>query len=55
MLKTMRKLKDGYLNETRVRFGFYDEFISTACIVNLSFLGCGERGMPEKMLPQVER
>ena len=38
-----------------MRYGRYQEFISTACIVNLSFLGCGERGHPEKMLPQIER
>ena len=55
VLKAMRKLRDGYINETRVRYGRYEEFISTACIVNLSFLGCGERGHPEKMLPQIER
>ena len=55
VLKAMRKLRDGYINETRVRYGRFEEFISTACIVNLSFLGCGERGHPEKLLPQIER
>ena len=54
-MKAMRKLRDGYINETRVRYGRFEEFVSTACIVNLSFLGCGERGHPEKLLPQIER
>lgn len=47
MLTTMKKLKSGYINGTRVTLGNLQEFLSTSCVTNLSFLGCQEEGMPD--------
>ncbi|XP_018569604.1 probable phosphorylase b kinase regulatory subunit alpha isoform X1 [Anoplophora glabripennis] len=53
MITTMKKLKSGYINGTRVTLGNLNEFLSTSCITNLSFLGCHEDGLPDKLNPQV--
>ncbi|KAJ8936869.1 hypothetical protein NQ314_012133 [Rhamnusium bicolor] len=53
MITTMKKLKSGYINGTRVTLGNLNDFLSTSCITNLSFLGCHEDGLPDKLNPQV--
>ncbi|XP_030754514.1 probable phosphorylase b kinase regulatory subunit alpha [Sitophilus oryzae] len=53
MITTMKKLKSGYINGTRVTLGQLNDFLSTSSITNLSFLGCHEDGMPDKLNPQV--
>lgn len=54
MITTMKKLKSGYINGTRVSLGNLNEFLSTSCITNLSFLGSSEEGRPDKLNPQVK-
>ncbi|XP_059490369.1 probable phosphorylase b kinase regulatory subunit alpha [Neocloeon triangulifer] len=54
MLNTIKKLKSGYINGTRVALGNLGDFVNTSCITNLSFLGSQEDGMPDKLNPQVE-
>ncbi|CAB3360738.1 Hypothetical predicted protein [Cloeon dipterum] len=54
LLSTIKKLKSGYINGTRVTLGNLGEFLNTSCITNLSFLGSQEDGMPDKLNPQVE-
>lgn len=54
MITTMKKLKSGYINGTRVSLGNLNEFLSTSCITNLSFLGSSEDGRPDKLNPQVQ-
>ncbi|RWS17764.1 hypothetical protein B4U79_14260 [Dinothrombium tinctorium] len=53
VLSTIRKLKGGYINGTRVVLGRLDEFISTSCITSLSFLGNAEEGDPDNLSPVV--
>lgn len=53
MITTMKKLKSGYINGTRVSLGNLNDFLSTSCITNLSFLGSSEDGKPDKLNPQV--
>ncbi|KAL1509748.1 hypothetical protein ABEB36_004437 [Hypothenemus hampei] len=53
MVTTMKKLKSGYINGTRVTLGNLSDFLNTSSITNLSFLGCHEDGLPEKLNPQV--
>lgn len=53
MITTMKKLKSGYINGTRVSLGNMNDFLSTSCITNLSFLGSSEDGRPDKLNPQV--
>lgn len=53
MITTMKKLKSGYINGTRVSLGNLNDFLSTSCITNLSFLGSSEDGRPDKLNPQV--
>ena len=53
MITTMKKLKSGYINGTRVSLGHMNDFLSTSCITNLSFLGSAEDGRPDKLNPQV--
>ncbi|XP_045763764.1 probable phosphorylase b kinase regulatory subunit alpha isoform X2 [Maniola jurtina] len=53
MITTMKKLKSGYINGTRVTLGNLGEFLSTSAITNLSFLGSQEDGYPDKLNPQV--
>lgn len=55
MISTIKKLKSGYINGTRVTLGNINEFLSTSCITNLSFLGSQEDGAPDKLNPQVEQ
>lgn len=38
MLTNLRKIKSGYINDTRVALGTFDEFLSTSCVTDLSFL-----------------
>ncbi|KAL0839448.1 hypothetical protein ABMA28_016161 [Loxostege sticticalis] len=54
MITTMKKLKSGYINGTRVTLGNLGEFLSTSAITNLSFLGSTEEGYPDKLNPQVQ-
>ncbi|KAL3267411.1 hypothetical protein HHI36_011540 [Cryptolaemus montrouzieri] len=54
MVTTMKKLKSGYISGTRVTLGNLSDFLNTSCITNLSFLGCHEDGLPDKLNPQVE-
>lgn len=49
MITTMKKLKSGYINGTRVTLGNLGEFLSTSAITNLSFLGSQEDGYPDSM------
>ncbi|RWS23123.1 hypothetical protein B4U80_00571, partial [Leptotrombidium deliense] len=53
VLSTIRKLKGGYINGTRVVLGRLDEFISTSCITSLSFLGNAEEGDPDGLSSSV--
>ncbi|CAH0561386.1 unnamed protein product [Brassicogethes aeneus] len=55
MITTMKKLKSGYINGTRVTLGNLNDFLNTSCIANLSFLGCHEDGLPDKLNPQVHQ
>ncbi|XP_063909483.1 probable phosphorylase b kinase regulatory subunit alpha isoform X2 [Zophobas morio] len=55
MITTMKKLKSGYINGTRVTLGNLNDFLSTSCVTNLSFLGCHEDGLPDKLNPQVRQ
>lgn len=45
MLTNLRKIKSGYINDTRVALGTFDEFLSTSCVTDLSFLS----GMEEEI------
>ncbi|XP_064075567.1 probable phosphorylase b kinase regulatory subunit alpha isoform X2 [Vanessa tameamea] len=54
MITTMKKLKSGYINGTRVTLGNLGDFLSTSAITNLSFLGSQEEGYPDKLNPQVQ-
>ncbi|KAI8440074.1 hypothetical protein MSG28_001497 [Choristoneura fumiferana] len=54
MITTMKKLKSGYINGTRVTLGNLGDFLSTSAITNLSFLGSQEDGYPDKLNPQVQ-
>lgn len=38
MLTNLRKIKSGYINDTRVALGKFDDFLSTSCVTDLSFL-----------------
>ncbi|XP_034945410.1 probable phosphorylase b kinase regulatory subunit alpha isoform X2 [Chelonus insularis] len=55
MITTMKKLKSGYINGTRVSLGNMNDFLSTSCITNLSFLGSSEDGRPDTLNPQVQQ
>ncbi|XP_066589862.1 probable phosphorylase b kinase regulatory subunit alpha isoform X2 [Prorops nasuta] len=55
MITTMKKLKSGYINGTRVSLGNLNDFLSTSCITNLSFLGNSEDGRPDKLNPQIQQ
>ncbi|XP_013788162.2 probable phosphorylase b kinase regulatory subunit alpha, partial [Limulus polyphemus] len=49
MISTIKKLKSGYINGTRVSVGTLEEFLSTSCITSLSFLGNQEEGDPDSL------
>ncbi|XP_044592197.1 probable phosphorylase b kinase regulatory subunit alpha isoform X6 [Cotesia glomerata] len=55
MITTMKKLKSGYINGTRVSLGNLNDFLTTSCITNLSFLGSAEDGRPDILNPQVQK
>lgn len=48
MIQTMRKLKSGYINGTRVMLGNLGDFLNTSAITDLSFLGSQEDGYPDR-------
>lgn len=47
MIQTMKKLKSGYINGTRVILGNLGDFLNTSAITDLSFLGSQEEGYPD--------
>lgn len=53
MIQTMRKLKSGYINGTRVMLGNLKDFLNTSAITDLSFLGSQEDGYPDRLNPDV--
>jgi len=53
MVTTLKKLKSGYINGTRVSLGNLSDFLNTSCITNLSFLGSQEEGMPDRLNSKV--
>lgn len=55
MVTTLKKLKSGYINGTRVALGNISDFLSTSCITNLSFLGSQEEGMPDHLNHKVRQ
>ncbi|XP_011202307.1 probable phosphorylase b kinase regulatory subunit alpha isoform X11 [Bactrocera dorsalis] len=54
MIQTMRKLKSGYINGTRVMLGNLKDFLNTSAITDLSFLGSTEDGYPDRLNPDVQ-
>lgn len=50
MIQTMKKLKSGYINGTRVMLGNLGDFLNTSAITDLSFLGSHEDGYPDRKL-----
>lgn len=50
MIQTMKKLKSGYINGTRVMLGNLGDFLNTSAITDLSFLGSQEDGCPDSKL-----
>lgn len=50
MIQTMKKLKSGYINGTRVMLGNLGDFLNTSAITDLSFLGSQEDGCPDSNL-----
>ena len=54
MISTLKKLKSGYLNGTRVVLGTIEEFLSTSCIASLGFLSNTEEGDPEGLNDSVK-
>uniref|UniRef100_A0A646QCY3 Phosphorylase b kinase regulatory subunit n=1 Tax=Hemiscolopendra marginata TaxID=943146 RepID=A0A646QCY3_9MYRI len=53
-MSTVKKLKSGYINGTRVNLGKLEEFISTSCIASLNFLNSHEDGYPESINPYIQ-
>ncbi|XP_031629307.1 probable phosphorylase b kinase regulatory subunit alpha isoform X2 [Contarinia nasturtii] len=54
MVQTMKKLKSGYINGTRVMLGHLGDFLNTSAITDLSFLGSQEDGYPDRLNPDVQ-
>lgn len=54
MISTIKKLKSGYINGTRVSLSYLEDFLSTSCITNLSFLGNQEEGDPDTLNASVK-
>lgn len=54
MIQTMKKLKSGYINGTRVMLGNLGDFLNTSAITDLSFLGSQEDGYPDRLNPSVQ-
>lgn len=53
MIQTMKKLKSGYINGTRVMLGNLGDFLNTSAITDLSFLGSTEEGYPDSEYSQL--
>jgi len=54
ILSTIRKIKSGYINGTRVVLGGLEDFLSTSCVASLSFLGNPEEGDPDGLSVSVK-
>ena len=54
VLSTLKKLKSGYINGTRVALGRLEDFLSTSCVSSLSFLGNPEEGDPDGLSSSVK-
>lgn len=52
--RTIKKLRSGYINGTRVVLGRLGDFLSTSCIASLDFLGNAEDGEPEALPAAVQ-
>lgn len=55
MIQTMKKLKSGYINGTRVMLGNLGDFLNTSAITDLSFLGSQEDGYPDRNFNDIFR
>ncbi|XP_023325881.1 probable phosphorylase b kinase regulatory subunit alpha [Eurytemora carolleeae] len=55
MVNTLKKLKSGYINGTRVSLGTYEEFHTTSSYSELAFLGNIEAGCPDRLDPVVAK
>lgn len=53
IISTLKKIKSGYLHGTRVVLGNLEDFLSTSCVSNLTFLANIEDGEPENLNPSV--
>ncbi|KAI9590182.1 probable phosphorylase b kinase regulatory subunit alpha isoform X4 [Glossina fuscipes] len=54
MIQTMRKLKSGYINGTRVMLGNLKDFLNTSAITDFSFLGSTEDGYPDRLHTDIQ-
>ncbi|KAK4317525.1 hypothetical protein Pmani_011373 [Petrolisthes manimaculis] len=54
MISTLKKLKSGYINGTRVSLGKMQEFLNTSCITSLNFLHDTEAGFPDSLKSEVK-
>ncbi|CAL4060069.1 unnamed protein product, partial [Meganyctiphanes norvegica] len=54
MISTLKKLKSGYINGTRVSLGKMQEFLNTSCITSLNFLHNTEGGYPDNLKTEVK-
>lgn len=54
MVSTLKKLKSGYINGTRVSLGKMQEFLNTSCITSLNFLNDTENGFPDSLKGEVK-
>ncbi|CAG0913697.1 unnamed protein product [Notodromas monacha] len=54
MIATLKKLKSGYINGTRVSLGNLEDFLSTSALTDLSFLGNLEDGRPDDLILGVQ-
>ncbi|KAK3878049.1 hypothetical protein Pcinc_017262 [Petrolisthes cinctipes] len=54
MISTLKKLKSGYINGTRVSLGKMQEFLNTSCITSLNFLHDTEGGFPDSLKGEVK-
>ncbi|XP_037802548.1 probable phosphorylase b kinase regulatory subunit alpha isoform X6 [Penaeus monodon] len=54
MVSTLKKIKSGYINGTRVALGKMQEFLNTSCITSLNFLHDNENGYPDSLKPEVK-
>ncbi|GAB6025908.1 hypothetical protein CHUAL_011880 [Chamberlinius hualienensis] len=55
ILSTMKKLRSGYIGGTRVSLGKLEDFLSTSCVTNLSFLFNHEEGHPDVLYPGIRQ